>query len=389
MRLWHATRRQYGLKQPVSCNMVFLMPRNAPFNETDIQSAVVEALRSRLPRSWRLDTADEPRTDWRPDFLMTLTSGDGTAVTFVAEVKTSANATVGDIVRQLRTIAAAYPDDTPLLFAAEYVSPPLRRELDEAGISYLDTTGWASLTASSPPVLIRLEGATKPPRPRETKATIRLTGPAAARAIRHLLEGHTPVGIRELAKLSSSSAAAVSKLMPALVDAGAIERADDGTITRVRKRTLLDRWVADYSFTNGNGVVFDYIAPRGLPRTLDRIRESGDITVTGSAAAREYLPDGVTPVVPLTLLSLYTDGIATRARNLGLERASRANSNVMITTPRDGTLLTDAHRIESGLRVAPVSQVLADLLTLPRGRLAQEAEQLIDILARSDDAWRE
>lgn len=354
-----------------------------------MQAAAEAALRSRLPASWQVDTVDKPQADQPCDFFMTLTSADGTEVTFAAEMKPSTNATVKDVVRQLRTMAAAYTDGAPVLYVAEYVSPPLRRELDEAGISYLDTTGWASLTASDPPVLIRFEGAAKPPRLRETKGTTRLTGHAASRAIRCLLEGHPPVGIRELAKLSSTSPAAVSKLMPALVDAGAIERADDGAITRVRKRTLLDRWVADYSFTKSNGIVLDYIAPRGLARTLDRIRESDDITVTGSAAAREYLPIGVTSVVPLTLLTLYADDIVGAARSFGLVRADRSNSNVMITKPRDHELLIDTHDTKSGLRLAPISQTLADLLTLPRGRLAQEAEQLIDILARSDDAWRE
>ena len=364
------------------------MARNARVGETVLRDAAVEALQSRLPPSWRADTSDAPQTGQHPDFHLTLTNADGAVVTFAGEVKAAARANVHDTVRQLRMMAAA-AGSTPLLYLDEYISPPLRRELDDAGISYLDTTGWTSLTATDPPVLIRLEGAARPPRPRETKATIRLTGPAAARAIRYLLEGHPPVGIRELAKRASSSAAAVSKLMPTLVGAGAIERDDDGAITQVRKRTLLDRWVADYSFTNGNGVVLDYIAPRGLPRTLGRICERDDITVTGSAAAREYLPPGVNSVVPLSLLTLYAQDIAGIARSLGLVRADRANSNVMITTPRDPTLLTKVKAIESGLRIAPESQVLADLLTLPRGRLAQEAEQLIDILERSDNAWRE
>lgn len=176
--------------------------------------------------------------------------------------------------------------------------------------------------------------------------------------------------------------------MPALVDAGAIERSVEGTITRVRKRTLLDRWTADYSFVNGNGVVLDYIGPRGVARTLDQIRDRGDITVTGSAAAREYLPPGITSVVPLSLLTLYAPDIAGIARSLGLVRSDRTTSNVLITVPRDRTLL-EAETSASGLRIAPIGQVLADLLTLPRGRLAQEAEQLIDVLARGDDAWRE
>lgn len=372
----------------VSPNTMFLMMRNMTFRETDVLTAALDALRPQLPQSWRISAADDLCADHRFDCHVNLTTAQGSGVTFAAEVKASTSSNVNDVVRQLRTMAAASAD-VPLLYIAEYVSPPLRRELDEAGISYIDTTGWVSLSTSDPPVLIRLEGAAKPPRPRETKATSRLTGHAAARAIRRLLEGYPPIGIRELAKLSSSSAAAVSKLMPTLVDAGAIERSEDGTITRIRKRTLLDRWVADYSFTNGNGVVLDYIAPRGVARALEQIRGRDDITVTGSAAAREYLPVGTTSVVPMTMLTIYADDITAAARSFGLVRADRATSNVMITTPRDRILLTDAHVTASGLRIAPISQVLADLLTLPRGRLAQEAEQLIDILARSDDGWRE
>ncbi|KUI37135.1 hypothetical protein AU194_11235 [Mycobacterium sp. GA-2829] len=363
--------------------------RNAMRDETSVRETAVEVLRSRLPPTWRVETRLQPEAEPHADFHVTLTNPDGANVNFAAEVKSAVPASTKAIARHLRAVAAAHGGGAPLMYVADYVSPPLRKELDELGISYLDTTGWVSLTASDPPVLIRLEGAARPPRPRQTKATTRLNGPAAARAIRYLLEGHPPVGVRELAKLSSTSAAAVSKLMPTLVDAGAIERDEDGTIAHIRKRTLLDRWVADYSFTNSNSVVLDYIATRGLERTLEKCRGRNDFTATGSIAARSYLPAGVTSVVPLTLLCLYTDDITRLADSLELLRADRASSNVMITAPRDRTLLGGGHRLVSGLRIAPISQVLADLLTLPRGRLAQEAEQLIEILARSDNAWTE
>jgi hypothetical protein len=93
--------------------------------------------------------------------------------------------------------------------------------------------------------------------------------------------------------------------------------------------------------------------------------------------------------VPLRLLTLYGDDITGIARTLELVREDRRISNVMITTPRDRTLLDEAEYSPSGFRRAPVAQVLADLLTLPRGRLGQEAEQLIDTLAENDAAWRQ
>jgi DNA-binding transcriptional ArsR family regulator len=376
-----------NLPSCVSHTKVFLVSRNTFLTETELVRAAVEAFRGRLPKAWNADVIPEPKAPPRYDAVFTLTSANNKEATFAVEAKSAPRGSVQDVVRQLRAMVQL--GKTQLMFITEYASPPLRRELDEAGISYLDTTGWASLTCSDPLVLIRLEGAPKPPRPREAAATMRLTGPAAARAIRHLLESHPPLGIRELATLSSSSPAAVSKLMPALVDAGAIERSEEGTITRVRKRTLLDRWTADYSFVNGNGLVLDYIAPRGVARALDRIRDRGDVTVTGSAAAREYLPSGITSVVPLGLLTLYGSDITSIARSLELVRSDRTTSNVLITAPRDRTLLEEADTSASGLRIAPIGQVLADLLTVPRGRLAQEAEQLIDLLARDDDTWRE
>lgn len=366
---------------------MFLVPRNASIGETELVRVAVEGFRARLPQDWDAYITAGPETPQRYDSMLAITSAARTTATFAIKVKNTPYQSVQDIVRQLLAITPA--GDTRLLFMTEYANPPLRRALEDAGISYVDTTGWASVTSCDPLVLIRLDGAAKPPRPRETVATIRLTGPATARIIRYLLHSHPPVGIRELAALSSSSSAAVSKLMPTLVAAGAIERCEDGAITGVRKRTLLDRWTADYSFRNGNGVVGDYLAPRGLRRTLDRIPDIGDITVTGSAAAREYLPPGITPVVPLSVLTLYSSDITATARRLELVPSDRTNSNVLITAPRDRTLLTETTISKSGLPIAPTAQVLADLLTMPRGRLAQEAEQLINVLAKDDDAWRQ
>jgi hypothetical protein len=367
---------------------MFLMERNAGLRETSLVNDAVSKLRDRLPKRWQVDVATKAKEDPECDGLLAVASADGTEATFILEVKRALHVSAKDLVNQLRAMALA-GDKQPLLLITEYASPPLRRELEEAAISYLDTTGWAYLASSDPAVLIRLEGSNKPPRPRESAATSRLNGPAAARAIRHLLEARPPLGIRELAAQSSSSPAAVSKLMPTLADAGAIERSEDGTIIRIRRRTLLDRWTADYSYVNSNGVVLDYIAPRGITRTLERIRERHDTIVSGSAAAREYLPTGTTSVLPLGLLTLYGDNITGIAHSLGLVRADRTTSNVMITTPRDRTLLTDAKLSPSGFLTAPVGHVLADLLTLPRGRMAQEAEQLIDVLAINDASWRE
>ncbi|MFD1046496.1 helix-turn-helix domain-containing protein [Kibdelosporangium lantanae] len=308
------------------------------------------------------------------------------AVNFTIESKYRAHVSADQVINQLNALAEGSPH--PLLFVGEYVNPPLRRACEKRAISYVDPTGWAYVVSDEPPILIRTEGASRPPIPRENTPTTRLNGPAAGRAIRCLLELDPPLGIRQLAKRSSSSPAAVSKLMPTLVDAGAVDRSADGTVTRIRRRTLLDRWTADYSFMHSNGVLLDYLAPRGLLRVLEQIRGRDDLCVTGSAAGRTYLPSATIPVVPLTLLTLYSRDIARVADSLGLIRTDRGASNVIVTTPRDPELLKTPRLSAQGFPIAPIGQVLADLLTLP-GRMAQEAEQIMESLAEKDPAWSE
>jgi hypothetical protein len=85
---------------------------------------------------------------------------------------------------------------------------------------------------------------------------------------------------------------------------------------------------------------------------------------------------------------MHSKDITGIADKLGLIRTGRETSNVIISTPRDPLLLENLRPSAPGFPVAPLGQVLADLLTLP-GRMAQEAEQLMDSLADNDPTWRE
>lgn len=362
---------------------MFHVQRNGQFDETGLIARAVSTLRIKLPAAWQVQVADAPGPQ---DAILTISSGTAGAATFAIEAKNATRVSAADAVNQLDAASQANPRQ--LMFITEYMNPPLRRECESRGLSYLDTTGWAYVVSDNPPILIRLEGASRPPSPRGNAPTARINGPAAGRTVRRLLELDPPLGIRQLAELSSSSPGAVSKLMPTLVDAGAIERSTEGTIVHIRRRSLLERWTADYSFLNSNSLVLDYLAPRGLPYVLDRLRDRNDLCVTGSAAARTYLPPDITSVLPLSLLTVYGKDIPAIANSLGLVRTSRETSNVLMTVPRDPLLLEQLTQSAAGFRVAPLGQVLADLLTLP-GRMAQEAEQLMDLLAHNDPAWRE
>ncbi len=198
-----------------------------------------------------------------------------------------------------------------------------------------------------------------------------------------------PVGVRALATAAEVSPGSVSKLLVTLASEGIVDRDQNGRVIAVLRRALIRRWVRDYSFAKSNQPVGYYIAPRGLDRTLSQLDERGAVAIAGSAAARRYLPEAVTSVtsvVPLRLLALYASDPAVLSGALGLIAAEPATANVVLAVPQDGDILRAADEREPA--VAPLALVVADLLTLP-GRSDAEAEQLMDAMAATDQAWKE
>src|SRR5699024_1958627 len=122
---------------------------------------------------------------------------------------------------------------------------------------------------------------------------------------------------------------------------------------------------------------------RGTERALSDLSDLPNVSVTGSVAARRLLPDGMTSVVPLRLVAAYAAAPDQVARKLRLVETQPATANVVIARPQDATIVDST---VDGLRLAPTPLVVADLLTLP-GRGEAEADQLMDVLARDDEAW--
>lgn len=340
-----------------------------------------EALRSvasLLPASWSLERLPEQVVEGRsPDSLVKLTGKDRASVRFMLEARRSGIA-APLLLAGLRE--RARESDLPLLFVSDYIGPSLREALTAGGISYADATGWVWLSSETPLVLLTGQGAQRSPRAGRPTAIRRLSGVAASRIVVALSTTATPLGVRNLATLAEVSPGSVSKLLSTLASEGIVDRDERGAVIAVRRRALIQRWVGDYSYTKTNRSVGYFIAPRGLDRTLSRLdRLSAPVTLSGSAAARRLLPEGATPVVPLRLLALYTQSTATVSEELGLIPAEPATANTVVAVPQDGHVLTTP--------LAPTALVLADLLTLP-GRGDAEADQLMDALARTDEAWK-
>ena len=355
---------------------------NRSFEETLVGMAA-SAVETALPLAWSLST----KTTTPPfDATMSITAPTGQQAEIAVAVKRWTTAPTSAVAGVLSQLQARTP--MPVLLATDYTNRPLREACETLGINYVDETGWVFLRLDAPAIFIRTDGGSERAAPRVASEVIRLNGIAVSRTIRALLEVNPPIGVRDLASRARvRSPGSVSKLLPTLAAADAIARDGSGQIVGIKRRALLDRWVQDYSFLNGNGVVLDYLAPRGLDGILNRLKGDTAACVTGAFAAKEYLRSGLVPVAPATRLTLYCADGSDWARNLGLIRVDRASSNVIVAAPRDREILTNPSWGPSGMPLAPLPQVLADLLTLP-GRETALADQLIDQLAQSDPLWR-
>lgn len=358
--------------------------RNSRFGETAQVVAALRRLRELLPSGWSVESLDAK--------LVEVAAPDGAAVSFVVEVKRWTTEPTSRVAQTLSALHRLSP--LPVLLLTDYTNEPLRRACRDLGLNFMDEAGWVFIRSEHPAILISTEGKDQRP-PRQGNEVRRLNGQAAGRTIRALLEVEPPIGVRDLQILADvGSPGSVSKLLPTLAAADALERDDRGQVIDINRRALLNRWTIDYSFRASNNAATTFLAPRGLESLLDRIRSSdglpatGRVAVTGSFAAKSYLRDGVVPVVPASRLVLYADRPAGAVSDLDLVEVEQAVSNVLIANPRDDELLEAPVRDDSGLPIVPLPQVLADLVGLP-GRESLLAEQLMDQLAETDPLWRE
>lgn len=362
------------------------MPGNATIRETSLLGDALKGLAALLPASWQLNLASGPAVGRvRADAVVELAGPSDASASFVVEAKRSGAMPIAQMLATLRELQAA--SGLPVLFASDYIGPALREALTEAGLSYVDSTGWVRVACEDPLILLTGIGAQRAPRSQQRlSAVVRLNGVAANRIIRVLCETAPPLGVRELAGLAEVSAGSVSKLLVTLAAEGVVDRDEASAVIAVLRRALIRRWVSDYSFAESNANVRYCIAPRGLERTLSQVGKQADVALTGSAAARRMLPDAATSVVPLRQLALYGADPAGVAAAWGLIDADPATANVVIARPQDLDILRRS-TVDDGIVLAPIALVLADLLTLP-GRSDAEAEQLMDALAATDPAWR-
>jgi hypothetical protein len=271
------------------------------------------------------------------------------------------------------------------MLVAPFISPTTRAQLDQRGIGWFDSTGNLRLGLDRPAVFLDRVGAERSGfRDPEDRLLKSLRGPAAAAVVLELCETPLPVGVRELAERAQVSVATSARVLELLDREAVVDRNEDGAVISVRKRSLVDRWTQDYKVMASNEVIAA-LDPRGLSNTLKKLPAAGArVAVTGSAAARAYLPDDVTPVSPLVSLSLYADDPMGLIDQLGLKTVERG-ANVLVMRPYDNVVHAKSRTV-AGIEYAPPAQVVADLVTGP-GRSSEEAEQLMAVLESNEQGW--
>ena len=376
--------------------MLFHMMRNRYISETLLIETAAREIGKRLPPRWLLldrgrnAPGQSPKGPAREvDAILEIRDPDGLSSDIIVEAKTSPvePRLVSFVASKLKSrlvsrgVEAGEPKARPaILLVSTYLSPLTRERLEEAGISYADSTGNLRLAVDRPAVFIETVGAEKNPF-REERPLRSLKGRRAARVARGILDYRTPFGTRELAAETASSPAMISRVC-GLLEPDEIVTKDGrrGRIVLVDWEALARRWAADYDFPASNFLT-TWLEPGGARALLGRLADvSFRYAVTGSFAANR-----LAPMTEPRLAILYADDPEAAALSLGL-RPAETGGNVLIARPFDPVVFERAE-YENGITYARVTQVLLDLMTGP-GRGPAEAEALLEWMRDNEDRWK-
>jgi len=270
--------------------------------------------------------------------------------------------------------------DAPVVFA-RYLSPSVRKRLEDAGISYVDSTGNVLFRVRNPMVYVRSDGADSDPWRGQGRPLATLKGAPAAKVVRAMLDYSSPQSISTLLERSEASTGSLYRVIEHLTKEGIIWREGSGGIVLPEWQPLLRAWSEDYGFIRSNSVT-RWIAPRGLDVLARSIAagEGPSYAVTGTLAAEKW-----EAYAPARSALIYVEDARAASKLWGLREAD-AGANVLLAEPGSDTVF---QRRESyrDLRIAAPAQVAVDLLTGP-GRSPTEAEELIAWMERNERIWR-
>ena len=347
-------------------------------------SSLVQGARAKLaeilPPNWIVRDAQDgtERGSWN-DGLFTIQSPLSQHLELVYVVRSSVapkEATL--LIDAARNLAAHTPRG--LLVLAPYISEPVRRRLQDAGVSFIDGGGNVFVRSDRAALYMLVQGVSRDPRKGAGRPMAQLKGEPAAKVVRALLDFPGPWGVRDLISVSAASTGSVYRVLEFLEAQELITRGTDGAISVSSKSALARRWAEDYDFLRVNKVSRQ-IDPRGVRHFLSVVAAQAEgfgSAVTASAAAEHWAP-----YAPVRSAMLYVRDLERFASEHGLTEVDQG-ANVLLIEPKYSVVLERTQRRDDGVIIVSPWQAVVDLLNGP-GRAPAEAEELIAWLERRQD----
>jgi hypothetical protein len=372
-----------------------MSPRAAPLtSEADVLTAALDALAERLPSDWTMQVQREAAAGrYRADAIITITApGGGRGILYAEAKRTVVTRDLPAMVEQAQayidadTTTPGQERTTRPLLVARYLAAPLQQWLTERGIPYADAAGNVRVSLRDPALFVRDVGEQKDPWRGPGRPKGNLTGASAARVVRALVDFRPPYTVPALMKLAGTPSGSTYRAVEFIEQQDLLVRTDDGRITDVHWRALLERWSKNYSFAKlarGN----TYLAPRGLPDLMKRLAGLGQndaaaqYAVTGSLATPKW--DAYAPAKNAMIYADRPDQFVAYADLRHVD----AGANVLIARATGTAAFERAQQLDGIVIVAP-SQAAVDLLTAP-GRGPEEGRALLDWLEKNESAWRQ
>lgn len=366
-----------------------------PTTKAEALRRATTEISDRLPKGWSGTLITPTQDTTLPDDvdrLLRIDSSSGERALLVLESKLNvAGRDVEQIKTHLHNAVSQYPDsahEIQALIAAPYLSKPVRKRLEEAGLAYADVTGNILIELSKPGLFLRDRGADSDPWRGPGRPLGTLKGEPAGRVVRALTDFNKVWTMRELVVESGASTGAAYRVVDYLEREGHVRRDNARRVRVLDWVKLLRAWSADYSLTGTNRTT-RWLAPRGIPHLLERMTEpSGEepdlgirYAVTATIAAAEWAP-----YAPASMAMAYVTDTEEAARAWGL-RPTEAGANVLLLEPPSNVMLERSVVNDAGLHIAAPTQVAVDLLTGP-GRGPAEAENLLAWMQQHEEAWR-
>ena len=181
---------------------------------------------------------------------------------------------------------------------------------------------------SKPGLFISTSGADRDPWPQDDELRS-LRGRGAARAVRAIIDSAPPLGVRDLAAATGTSAATLSRVLELLEREDVIARERRGPVLGVDWQAAIRRWAQDYDQTASNTAT-TYLEPRGMPALERALAGTGlRYAATGAFAAQRF-----DPIAPARAAAVYVDDAYEAADRLGLREAG-AGANVVLLDAAD------------------------------------------------------